>query len=351
MQTESVAAASLIGGRVVEVGVAAGDRVRRGALIVRLDRSQLVAQEAQAQADARQAAARLAELRNGNVPSDVARAQAESRQAEASYREASAQRQPQTSAAAAEVRDAEAALAEAQAAQRLTAVTFARRRSLAATGDISAESVDQARSENAGAVARVASARQRLDRARANYASVVGAQLPGAEDAAREAAAARAAAYATVRNGTRSEQIAQAGAAYDAAVSARDYARAKLAETDVLSPADGVVASFDLHPGDVLSPNQTAAIVDSFADPYVYLYAAQRDLAALANGTRLRVVSDAGGKTYDAVVVARDRTAQFTPQNTQTADERAQLVYGVKLRIRDSEHTLLSGTTVTVDAP
>ena len=36
------------------------------------------------------------------------------------------------------------------------------------------------------------------------------------------------------------------------------------------------------------------------------------------------------------------------PQNVETADQRADLVYGVKIRIRDPQHELLSGTTVTV---
>ena len=76
--------------------------------------------------------------------------------------------------------------------------------------------------------------------------------------------------------------------------------------------------------------------------------ASQRDLAALTSGTHVRVVSDAGGATFQGTVEAFDRTAQFTPQNVETADQRADLVYGVKIRIHDPQHQLLSGTTVTV---
>jgi hypothetical protein len=75
-----------------------------------------------------------------------------------------------------------------------------------------------------------------------------------------------------------------------------------------------VVESFNLHVGDLLNPNETAAIVDEFVDPYVYLYASQRDLAALGPGTRLRLSSDAGAGDFDGLVEAHDRSAQFTPQ-------------------------------------
>ena len=53
--------------------------------------------------------------------------------------------------------------------------------------------------------------------------------------------------------------------------------------------------------------------------------------------------------TFTGTVEAFDRTAQFTPQNVETADQRAQLVYGVKVRIADPDHKLLDGTTVTVN--
>jgi HlyD family secretion protein len=122
-----------------------------------------------------------------------------------------------------------------------------------------------------------------------------------------------------------------------------------LREATILVPADGVVSSFNLHPGDMLAANQTAAVIDTFADPYVYIYASQSDLARIRNASRIVVHSDAGAGTFEGRVVAFDRSAQFTPQNVETADQRAQLVYGVKIRIHDPHHALLDGTTVTVE--
>jgi membrane fusion protein YbhG len=348
VQTESVAVGSQVGGRVVKVDVAAGTPVQRGSVLLRLDPSLLQAELDQAAAQARQAAERLAELEHGNVPTDIARAREQTAQATAQYRQTVAQTAPQTAAQAAAIRDAEAGVRQAQAAVRVARITFERTRSLAATGDVARQSLDQARADYAQARARLGEARARLAQARSNYANVVEAQLPGQRAVAQANEAAQSANYETVRNGTRGEEIAQARSQLAAARAAVDYARVRLDEAVVRAPAAGVVESFNLHPGDLLNPNQPAAIVDTLADPFVYIYASQRDLGSLAQGAHVRVVSDAGGTEYDSTVEAHDRTAQFTPQNTETADQRAELVYGVKLRIRDPDHRLFAGTTVTV---
>jgi multidrug resistance efflux pump len=333
VQTESIAVGSQLGGRVVATFIAAGSRVRRGEVLLQLDGAQLTAERDEAAAEAGQAAERLTELVNGSTPDDIARARALSAQAQAQYRQAVAQAPPQTAAAEDAVRDA-------SAAADLTRVTLERMQALAATGDVARQSLDQARSADAQAQARLA-------QARADAAALVGATLPGERSGARAAAAAQQAAYRTVRDGARAEEIAQARAQVATAQAAERYAAARLREATVVAPADGVIESFNLHPGDLLAANAPAAIVDTFADPYAYIYASQSDLGALVRGRRVKVTSDAGGVTYDGIVEALDRNAQFTPQNTETADQRAELVYGVKVRIRDPRHTLLSGTTIT----
>ena len=333
VQTESIAVGSQVGGLVVATYIAAGSRVRRGEVVVRLDAAQLTAQRDEAAAAAGQAAQRLAELVNGSTADDVAKARALSAQAQAQYRQTVAQAPPQTAAADAAIRDA-------SAAADLARLTLTRMQALAATGDVARQSLDQARSADAQAQARLA-------QARADAAALVTATLPGERRSAGAAAAAQQAAYRTVRDGARAEDIAQAQAQLANAQAAQRYAEARLREAEIVAPADGVIESFALHPGDLLAANAPAAIVDTFADPYVYIYAAQSDLAALVRSGRVRVVSDTDGAAYDGVVEAHDRNAQFTPQNTETADQRAELVYGVKVRIHDPKHALLSGTTIT----
>jgi HlyD family secretion protein len=337
VQTESISVGSQIGGRVVEVDVAAGSIVRRGSVIVRLDSSMMQAQLEQAIAQARTARAHLEEQQHGSVATEIARARQTSRSAHATYVQ-------QIAGAPGRIAQARSAIVTAQAAVALADRTYARNATLAATGDVSQQSLDEAR-------ASAVQARAQLAQARAAYATLVSADLPGEVASARQTALAAHSSYMTLHNGTRPEEIAQAASDLENANAAVAYARARLREMVVRSTADGVVSSFNLHRGDMLGENQTAAIIDTFADPYAYIYASQRDLAQLRAGKHVQVRSDTGSGSFDAIVESFDRSAQFTPQNVETADQRAQLVYGVKIRIRDPKHVLLDGTTVTVDPP
>jgi HlyD family secretion protein len=337
VQTESVSIGSQSGGRVVEVDVAAGSVVHRGSIVLRLDEAILQSQYDQAVAQAGQAQAHLTELLNGSRASDVARARAQSNAAQAQYKQVVSATSPQVNAQAAAVRNA-------QANVELAHTTYRRFRALASTGDISQQALDQAKADYDVARAKLAQQQE-------EYNALAAAQLPNQQEMMQQNAAAQSAQYQTVREGPRPEEIAQARAQLAAAQAAVAHAAALLRETIIRSPVDGVVESFDLHPGDLLNPNQSAALVDSMADPYVYIYASQNDLAKFAEGRHIRVTSDAGAGTFDGVVEMHDRSAQFTPQNVETADQRAELVYGVKIRIHDPEHKLLDGTTVTVNTP
>jgi HlyD family secretion protein len=178
---------------------------------------------------------------------------------------------------------------------------------------------------------------------------LIQADLPGETAAAAANAQAARGNYIAIVNGMKPSQLAQAHEQLHNAEAAVAHALAQLREATIYAPVDGVVASFNLHPGDMLNSNQTAAIIDTFADPYVYIYASQRDLERLRSARNMLVRSDSGAGTFPATAESYDRTAQFTPQNVETADQRAVLVYGVKLRIHDPHHSLLAGTTVTVD--
>ena len=334
VQTEYVSVGSQTGGRVIETDVAAGQTVHRGAVIVRLDPALPQAAYDQAVAQEHAAAAGLRALESGTVPSEIEEARGSSLASGATY--------AQTIGGAPDrIVAARESLANARADDVLAAKNYARSRSLAATGDISRQSLDQARSA-------YDRARATMRERRAQLAQLVSADIPGESAAARANAVAARRTFAAVTNGS-AAQIAQARAQLLTARAAAAHALAELREATVFASVDGVVASFSLHPGDMLSPDEPAAIIDTFADPYVYVYASQRDLEKIRAARSIVVSSDTGAGRFAGTVEAFDRQAQFTPQNVETADQRADLVYGVKIRIHDPHHELLDGTTVTVE--
>ena len=333
VQTEYVSVGSQVGGRVIETDVSAGQTVKRGAVILRLDPTMPQATYDEDVAQARAAQAALRALESGTLPGQIEQARGSSLATSANYRQTIGGARDRITAA-------RAAVADARANERLAEKTYERTAALAATGDVSRQSLDQARAARD-------QARATVRQTQAQLTQLVRADLPGESAAARANAVAAGRSFSAVVTGS-AAQIAQAQAQVRSADAAAAHALAELREATVYSTVDGVVASFDLHPGDMLTANQPAAVIDTFADPYVYIYASQNDLQAIRNAKTLRVQSDAGAGTFAGRVEAYDRQAQFTPQNVETADQRAELVYGIKVRIADPQHKLLDGTTVTV---
>jgi multidrug resistance efflux pump len=337
---------------VTSVPVASGSRVRAAQVIVTFDDAQQRAAVAAAQAQTRAAEATFEDALAGPRPSDIARADAQAGQAQAEFEQLRLSGGPRMSGARAQVRASAAGLAQAQANAGIAMRTAQRQRELYARGAVALQTADSAEAAARAATAAVATARALLRAAQAQSASVQGADVPQQTQAALEAYAAAAAKAATIRAGTRPDQIQSLRAQVLAARANLALAEAKLAECTVRAPADGIVNSLDLHRGDLVAPGVSVATIDEFLDPYVRIYVRQADLARFGSGVAVHVRSDAvPGKIFDGVVAQVDTIAQFTPRDVQTPEDRADLTFGVKIRIPDPDGALHGGTTASVAVP
>jgi HlyD family secretion protein len=349
---ESAAVGSTVGGRVTSVPVTNGARVRSRQVIVTFDDAQQRAAVAAAQAQFRAAEADVEDAFAGPRPSDIARADAQAAQARAEFEQLRLSGGPRMSGALAQVRASAAGLVQAQANAGLATRTAQRQRELYAQGAVALQTADSAQAASRAANAAVATARALLRAAQEQAASVQRADVPQQTQAALEAYAAAVAQAATIRAGTRPGQLQSLRAQASAAHANLALAEAKLGECTVRAPADGVVDSLDLHRGDLVAPGASVATIDEFLDPYVRIYVRQADLARFGSGVAVHVRSDAvPGKILDGVVAQVDTIAQFTPRDVQTPEDRADLTFGVKIRIHDPDGALRGGTTASVALP
>jgi len=352
LQSPGAAVGSTVGGRVARVLVSEGSRVRAGDVLLRFEDDQQRAALASATARVAQARAVLADLQAGARPEDLARAAAQVEQQRAQYEAAQSAQPYEAAVARSEVREAVAQLSDARAAARQAHADAARMRTLSATGDISAQQRDAAVAREAEANAQVAGRAAAVRAARARAANTTAVTLP--ENAAAAAAAYRAAQeqYRSLAAPPRTAQVRQAEGAVRAAQADVTAARVRLDETVVRAPSAGVVTAMDLHPGDLVAPGASIATIDENGNPYVRIYVPQEKLGRVAVGAKLDVQSDAlPGERFDGLVEQVDARAQFTPQNVQTASDRAVLSFGVKVRVRDPGRRLHAGTTVAVTVP
>jgi HlyD family secretion protein len=338
LQSESAQVGSTIGGRVVAVLVTDGQRVRAGQVLVRFDDKDQQAALSVAIGQLGQAQAALADQMAGPRSQDVQKAAAQAAQAQAGYEKARTTAPDATAVARQAVREAQALATQARR-------DLDRANQLFQGGAIAAQQLDQARSAYRAAQARLRSAQAQLSAAQNGNA-------PNDVEAARQQYEAAAANLSLVQAGARPAQISQAQAAVETAQAQVAAARARITETVVRAPADGIVNGIDLRPGDLVQPGAAVTTIDEQRDPYVRIFVAQPDLGRLAIGQAVTVKSDAfKNRTFAGSVEFVDQSAQFTPRDVQTAEDRANLVFGVKVRVHDPDRVLRGGTTVEVAGP
>jgi HlyD family secretion protein len=265
------------GGRIETIAVREGERVAVGQELATVDAAELRARRAGAEAQLGAARALLAELERGARPEELGQARA----AEAAARE--------------RVEDAE----------RL----YARTRALEEGGAASRESLDQARSALEVARAQHAQARAQLD---------------------------------LVRHGARAERVDAQRAAVRQAQSAIAQVDAALAHATIHAPFAGTVTVRHRQRGETVAPGAPVLTVMNPDDRWVRIYVREDAIGRVSVGQRAEIRTDSEpDRAYDGVVTYIATSAEFTPRNVQTTEERVKLVYAVKVSIADDPRLAL----------
>lgn len=180
-------------------------------------------------------------------------------------------------------------------------------------------------------------------------------QLDAAETAARQAAARRDAArqsLALLQQGTRRERIAGARAEVAGAQAGLSAARALVGDLTLTSPVAGVVLSRNAQPGEIVTAGESAVTIGEVRRPWVRVYVNAQQIPSIRVGGIARAVVDGlPEQTFNGRVVAINTKAEFTPRVALTEDERADLMFGVKVEFVDSTGALKPGLPVTVTIP
>jgi HlyD family secretion protein len=157
-----------------------------------------------------------------------------------------------------------------------------------------------------------------------------------AEVADRAVAAARSQVDKLVA-GPRRQEIEAARAQRAAAEAAVAAAEQKIVDATVLSPIDGVLTTRVAEPGEVLAPGATIAVLTDLARPWLTVWIDEPSLSRVALGQTAVVTVDGSDRSFEGTVSFISPVAEFTPKNVQTPDERAKLVFRVKVQLENDE--------------
>jgi len=301
--TEVVVSAEAAG-RLVSYSVVEGQTLAAGAVVAAIDATQLNIEREQATAQRSATASRVDEVRRQMASLDAQRA------------------------AAAAQRDAAKAQRDALVSQHEIA-----KRAYERTNRLFAEQ---------------AATSQQLDQAERDY-RVLGDQIKAQDEQIRAhdrqiAAQADQIGAARAQVQTIERQVATA----DAQVS---LVGERIRKSDVRNPVEGTVLTSYAKAGEVVQIGQPLYRIANLTSVEVRAYVTEPQLSSVHLGAQALVSVDAGQgqrQNLSGEVTWISARAEFTPTPIQTREERAVLVYAIKIRVPNAQNVLKIGMPVDV---
>jgi len=300
VEATEVQVSAQVGGRLLELLVAEGDRVTAGQTIARLDTTDAQLALRRASADRDQAAAQLALLEAGSRQEDIRQAEAQVKSAEAD-------------------------------------VTGARDDLAAAENDLTR--FDTLLKANSGSQKQRDDAATRRDLAKS--------RLLAAQERVRAAQEGKV----RLDRGPRPQEIAAARARVASANAQIATFEQNISDATVTAPLAGLVTQKLADAGEILAPRTPIVNVVDLDHAWANIYIDEPLVPRLRLGQSATVFTDAGGAGLKGTITFISAKAEFTPRNVQTAEERSKLVYRIKVSVDNAQGVLKQGMPVEGEIP
>ncbi|MGD0201944.1 MAG: efflux RND transporter periplasmic adaptor subunit [Bryobacteraceae bacterium] len=328
-------------GRLIERSVDEGDAVKKGMIVARLDKEQLLSQRDRARAAVAGAESLLVqqqtaiEYQSAILEGTILQRGAEVTAAQARLAALLAGSRTQ------EKEQARAALERAQTEYDRAASDWKRAQSLIQNQDISSADFDQYRARFETAEAQLKTAQQQLglvlEGPRSEDIDAARAQLVQAQAALQLAQAQR------LELKRRREELVTRASDITQRKAELSVLNVQFSDTDAVSPIDGVVLVKSAEVGEILAAGASVLTVGDIDHPWLRVYIGERDLGRVRLGDRVAVTTDSfPGKVYRGRVSFIASEAEFTPKQIQTSEERVKLMYRVKIEVENPRHELKS---------
>lgn len=298
VEATEVRLAPEMGGRVLSLNVKEGDRIQTGAVVLTIDATDLQLAIARAKTERASAEAQLRLVRASARSEDVKQAEA------------------QVEAAKADIPAARAELDAATADLQRFDLLLSRKSG-------SQKQRDDAATRRDVASARVEAAQKRVEAAEATLARV--------------------------KAGARREEVAVAESRIATAQAAIASLEDQVKDATLVSPVSGVVTEKLTEMGEMVAPRAPVAVVADLDHAWADVYVPEPAVPRIALGQPATLFTDAGGAGLTGTVTFISPKAEFTPRNVQTADERAKLVYRIRVSVDNSGGVLKQGMPVDAE--
>lgn len=215
-----------------------------------------------------------------------------------------------------EIAQVEAEVAQKQAAWKYAESFYQRQKGLAASHVISANELDNAKTNRNQALAALKAAQDKLNQ---------------------------------YQSGFRQEEIAAARGEWLQAEAAVAQAELDLKDTVLTAPSDGTILTRAIEPGSIVGAGNTVFSVTLTTPVWVRAYVDEPNLGMAVLGREVLLYTDSRpDNPYHGTIGFVSPTAEFTPKSVQTPQLRTDLVYRLRIVVSDPDEALRQGMPVTI---
>ncbi|MDD8018458.1 MAG: efflux RND transporter periplasmic adaptor subunit [Bacteroidota bacterium] len=142
----------------------------------------------------------------------------------------------------------------------------------------------------------------------------------------------------------RPEDLNAAKARVEQAQAQANIIKKQIRDSYIIAPSSGTITNKPVEEGELIGAGAVVARISRLEKMELRIYVSETELGKVKLGGDADVVIDTyPDKSYPGKVVYVSPTAEFTPRNVQTKDERTKLVFGIKLEVDNPNGDLKSG--------
>ena len=174
--------------------------------------------------------------------------------------------------------------------------------------------------------------RKQLDDAEARY-TVASAQYNTAQQNLEK-----------LRRLSRPEELRAQRARLDQAIASADLLARNIEDSYIISPVNGIVTNKMVEQGELVRQGAPVAVVSKLDTVRLMIYLSTVDIGRVRLGQEVDVMIDAyPDKHFSGTITYISPSAEFTPRNIQTKEERVKQVFGVRVEIPNPDGILKPG--------
>ncbi|WP_027364083.1 HlyD family secretion protein [Desulfotruncus alcoholivorax] len=151
-----------------------------------------------------------------------------------------------------------------------------------------------------------------------------------------------------VNSGNRPQQVAAAQAEVERSKAVLKTTEAMLEDLKIYSPIEGTILTKNYEEGEYIQVGASLATVANLKDLWIKVYIPTDDLPLIKLGQKVKFTVSGISTEYNGVVDEIASKGEFTPKTILTKKERTNVVYGVKIKINNSDGTLKPGMPADV---